>query len=187
MARWEPDAAGRLRQAALELFEEQGYEGTTVAEIADRAGVSSRTFFRHYADKRDVLFGGGDQLVDLVSSVVADAPEHDRPSEVIGAALDAVTGIIGSDRSWGRRRNAVVTATPELLERELVKLARLARTIAEGLRARGVDARDSELAGEAAMAALRVGFARWVDAPDERSLAELVRSDLARLGAITGG
>jgi AcrR family transcriptional regulator len=187
MARWEPDAAGRLREAALELFEEQGYEHTTVAGIADRAGVSSRTFFRHYTDKRDALFGGSEKLDRLVEAVVAEAPVDASPMEVVGLALDAVADIIGADREWGRRRNAVVTSTPELLERELVKLSRLARLIAEGLQQRGVDERDAALAGEAAMAVLRVGFARWTTALDDHSLAEVIHADLDRLAVVTGG
>lgn len=185
MGRWEPGAAGRLREAALELFEEQGYERTTVAEIAERAGLSSRTFFRHYADKRDVLFGDPSLLVDAVASAVAGAPVDATTMEVVALALDAIAGVISSDRDWSRRRNAVVTTTSELLERELVKLSSLAATITDGLRARGVDDLDAALAGEASMAVLRVAFARWTETDDRRGLAEIVRSDLTRLGTVT--
>src|SRR3954463_6534044 len=102
MGRWEPDAAGRLRGAAMELFVERGYDQTTVAEIADRAGLTARTFFRHFADKREVLFAGSGDLVDGLGHALAEAPDTATPMEVVAVALDAAAEFLGGDREHSR-------------------------------------------------------------------------------------
>src|SRR6202035_2298884 len=89
MGRWEPNARGRLEQAALELYLERGFEQTTVAEIAKRAGLTERTFFRHFADKREVLFSGAGALEELLVSAVAGAPESSAPMAAVAAGLEA--------------------------------------------------------------------------------------------------
>src|SRR6516162_6467851 len=89
MGRWEPDARGRLAKAAMVLYAEQGFERTTVAEIAARAGLTERTFFRHFADKREVLFYGMERLRGLLARAVADAPASAAPMELVGAAFEA--------------------------------------------------------------------------------------------------
>src|SRR3954471_14979002 len=116
MARWEPDAAGRLREAAMALYAERGYQRTTVAEIAERAGVTARTFFRHFADKREVLFGGSEQLQEAMAAAVAQVPPDSGPVEAVAAALAAAAGLIGGDHAFSKRRMAVLTANPELRE-----------------------------------------------------------------------
>ncbi|MFC4505676.1 MULTISPECIES: TetR/AcrR family transcriptional regulator [Streptomyces] len=186
MGRWEPNARERLAQAALELYGERGYEQTTVAEIARRAGLTERTYFRHYADKREVLFGGSEALRELLVNAVAEAPEPAAPMDLVVAGLDAVCAVF-TDREWCRRRQAVVMANAELRERELIKLASLAATLAEALRGRGVPEPAASLASEAGIAVFKVGFERWVAPAEERTLAQLVRESLEELRAVTAG
>src|ERR1700754_404289 len=133
MGRWEPNARGRLATAALELYSERGFEQTTVTEIAKRAGVTERTFFRHYADKREVLFGGSGQLQELMANAVADAPAGSPPIVAVAAGVPGAATVL-RDRDFSRQRQAVIAASPELQERELIKLASLSSAFAEVLR-----------------------------------------------------
>jgi AcrR family transcriptional regulator len=187
MARWEPDAAGRLREAALELYVAQGYEQTTVAEIADRAGVTARTFFRHYADKREVLFAGSERLESAMVAALAAAPARSAPLEAVGAALEAAAELVGGDHAHSRRRQAVIAAHPELHERELIKMSRLADALARGLVDRGVPAARARLASEAGIAVFRIGFERWVAGPRKAELATLLRDALDELRGLAAG
>src|SRR5947208_7907060 len=123
MVRWEPDSRGRLEQAALALYDERGFDHTTVAEIAARAGVTERTFFRYFADKREVLFSGSATLQDVLVSAAVNAPESAAPIDAVAAALEAVAGPLQERREHARKRQAVIAANDELRERELVKLA----------------------------------------------------------------
>src|SRR5688500_10022049 len=134
MARWEPDARGRLRAAAMDLYTERGYEQTTVADIAERAGLTARTFFRHFPDKREALFAGSDALQEGLTTAVAQAPESASPMQAVAAALEAVSPMLGHDREYSRRRGAVIASTAELRERELIKMATLAAALGEALR-----------------------------------------------------
>src|SRR5450755_750382 len=124
MGRWEPNPRGRLEQAALELYGERGFEQTTVAEIAERAGLTERTFFRHFADKREVLFWGAGALQDGLVSAVAGAPAQLGPMDAVAAGLEVIGGYM-QERERSRRRQHIIAANPELLERELIKLASL--------------------------------------------------------------
>src|SRR5579864_6728292 len=135
MARWEPNARGRLEQAAMELYGERGFDQTTVAEIAARAGLTERTFFRHYADKREVLFGGGEMLAERLVAAVAGAPDLARPLDATAAALEEVGGLIQAarGRDVARARRSIIAANAELQERELIKLASWADTLAGAL------------------------------------------------------
>ncbi|MER6982063.1 helix-turn-helix domain-containing protein, partial [Streptomyces carpinensis] len=130
MSRWEPNARGRLAEAALELCGERGYEQTTVAEIAKRAGLTERTFFRHYADKREVLFGGSGALQELFVNAVTGAPESAAPIDSIAAGLQAVSAMFVGRREYSRQRQALIVANAELRERELIKLASLSAALA---------------------------------------------------------
>ncbi len=138
MARWEPDARTRLESAALDLFAERGYEQTTVSEIAARAGLTQRTFFRHYADKREVLFAGGRILQDAVVAAVRDAPADASPLDAVVTGMTAGAAMLEQRRDLARRRQQIIDAHPDLQERELIKLAHLGSAVAEGLRGRGV-------------------------------------------------
>src|SRR5579859_5782166 len=138
MSRWQPDARGRLEQAALQLFMERGFEQTTVAEIAQRAGLTERTFFRHFADKREVLFAGAGTLQELLVSTLASTPDSAAPIDAVAAAVQAAGALLQERHEYARQRQAVIAANAELQERELIKLASLAAALAGTLRQRGV-------------------------------------------------
>src|ERR1700759_3032064 len=135
MARWQPDSQSRLEEAALALYGERGVENTTVAEIAARAGLTERTFFRYFADKREVLFGGSGALQELLVDAVAKAPATAPPIAAVAAALDAAGALLEDRADRARQRHAVIAANTELQERELIKLATLAAALADALRA----------------------------------------------------
>jgi AcrR family transcriptional regulator len=179
VARWEPNARGRLEEAALDLYVERGFENTTVEEIAKRAGLTERTFFRYFADKREVLFGGSELLADLLVGAVADAPPG-PPIDAVAAALEATGPLFEQRRKLVLRRQRVIAANPELQERELVKMASLAGALAGALRRRGVEEPAASLTAEAGIAAFRVAFQRWVESPNGE-FSHLVRESVAQL------
>jgi AcrR family transcriptional regulator len=184
MGRWEPDAAGRLRAAAMDLFLAQGYEQTTVAQIADRAGVTARTFFRYFADKPEVLFAGSENLQRVMVDALADAPDG-PPMRMIAAALEAAAEALPAEPSYPARRNAVITANPSLMERELRKMAALAEVLAAGLRERAIGDPDAVLAAEAGLVVFRVGFSTWVAGTGSPDLASTFHSLLGVLAELT--
>ena len=187
MSRWEPDARGRLEQAALALYGERGFEQTTVAQIAARAGLTERTFFRHFADKREVLFAGAGTLQEFLVSTVASAPDSAAPIDAIAAALQAAGALLQERREYARQRQAVIAANPELQERELIKLASLASALAGSLRRRGVREPAASLAAEAGIAVFRIAFERWISQTSQRDLPQLIRESLDELKAVTAG
>jgi AcrR family transcriptional regulator len=184
MGRWEPNARGRLLKAALELYGERGFEQTTVAEIAARAGLTERTFFRHFADKREVLFAGGDALRDVIVSTVAKAPASLPPIDAAAAGIEAAGAFIQEAGDLPMRRAAIVAASAELQERELIKLASLAAALAEALRRRGVGDPAASLAAEAGIAVFKIAFERWINEPDQPDLPSLIRASLDDLKAV---
>ena len=182
MSRWEPNARERLSQAALDLFVENGYEGTTVAEIAERAGLTKRTFFRYYADKREVLFGGQEMMRRLLIGGITSAPDSATPLEALAVALDAVASAFPQERlEVVRQRQAIIGRHTDLQERELLKSATLTAAMAEGLQQRGMREPTVSLAAELGTLAFRMTFARWVDATDDRKFADVARETLAEL------
>jgi AcrR family transcriptional regulator len=187
MSRWEPNARGRLERAALELYLERGFEQTTVAEIAVRAGVTERTFFRHFADKREVLFSGAEVLKDRLVNAVAGAPDGAAPLDAVATALDAAAALFEERREGAARRQTVIDANPVLQERELIKLAALASAMADTLRDRGVPPLPASLAAEAGVAVFRVAFERWIDPAAEQGFAQLIHESFAELRAVTAG
>ncbi len=187
MGRWEPDARGRLLKAALELYGERGFEQTTVAEIAERAGLTERTFFRHFADKREVLFAGADALQQRMISAVVGAPDHVTPIEAAAAGVEAAGAVIQEGGELPRQRQSIIAASVELQERELIKLASLAAALAEVLRGRGVTEPEASLAAEAALAAFKIGFDRWVNSDGARELPQVIRDSLETLKAVAVG
>jgi AcrR family transcriptional regulator len=167
MARWEPDAEGRLREAAMGLFEQRGYNDTTVADIAQAASLTKRTFFRYFADKREVLFAGSEMLqAELVAAVDA-APREAGPFEAAALGLDATAPFFQERRDFSVRRQRVIDSSPELQERELIKRERLADAVAKALRQRGTEEPAASLAAQTAIAVFHVAFTRWVS-PDHR-------------------
>jgi AcrR family transcriptional regulator len=186
MARWEPNARSRLAQAALELYVQRGYEQTTVADIAEQAGLTERTFFRHFADKREVLFAGGDHLREALVTALDGVPDTAAPLDAVAAALEAVVPFF-ADREWSKKRQAIITANPELQERELIKLASLASALADGLRRRGIKDPAASVAAEAGIAAFRVAFERWVTGAKKRDLTRLIKESIDELKALAAG
>ncbi|WP_301122664.1 TetR/AcrR family transcriptional regulator [Mycolicibacterium fortuitum] len=185
MARWEPNARGRLEEAALELFGERGFEQTAVADIAERAGLTERTYFRHFADKREVLFWGEHLLSETLVGAIGDAPESASALEMVRAGLAAVTEIFVERQEHARRRQAVIDANPGLQERELAKLAALASATAGALRARGVVEPAASLAAQAGIAVFKVAFGQWISASDGVDLADLIDAAFVELKAVT--
>jgi AcrR family transcriptional regulator len=187
MSRWEPNARERLAQAALDLYGERGFEQTTVAEIAKRAGLTERTFFRHFADKREVLFAGGSDLQELMVNGVLDAAASAAPIDAVAAGLQAGGEVLQKRREFSRQRQAVIAASAELRERELIKLASLAAALADALRRRGVTGPAASLTAEAGIAVFRVAFEEWVDEATDRGLPQVIRDSLDELRAVTAG
>lgn len=182
MGRWEPNSRGRLQEAALALFAERGFDQTTAAEIAARTGLTERTFFRHFADKREVLFGGAELLQERIVSGVVGAPAADGPLDAVSRGLDAAAVMLGqARRDLASKRQAVITATPELRERELAKLAHYAAAIAAALRERGVSEQQAILAAEAGMAVLRLAMQQWANGSDDRELPAIMSDCVAGL------
>jgi AcrR family transcriptional regulator len=170
----------------MDLYRERGFDQTTVAEIAARAGLTERTFFRHFADKREVLFAGAGELADVVVAAVVGAPAGASPIEAAAAGLTAAAEVI-RDREFSRLRQNVIQASGELRERELIKLASLAAAIAAALRERGVGEPAASLTGEVAMAVFRIAFERWVEDGSAGELAEEMASALEEVRAVTAG
>jgi AcrR family transcriptional regulator len=173
--------------AALELYGERGFERTSVAEIAARAGLTERTFFRHFSDKREVLFAGVEMLSRVIVEAVAAAPAGVPPIELAAAGVRAAGAVIQEGGELPRQRAAIVAASAELQERELIKLATLSTTLAEQLRRRGVDEPAASLAAEAALAAFKTGFQRWLDEEPARDLPRLIDESLDELRAVAAG
>src|ERR1017187_2571668 len=187
MGRWEPNARGRLEQAALELYVERGFEQTTVAEIAKLAGLTERTFFRYFSDKREVLFWGAGALQELLVSTVADAPDSEAPITVISAAIAAAGAVFQERRESALLRQTVIGANTELQERELIKLASLAAAMAGALRQRGVGEPGASLTAEAGIAVLKVAFERWINETNQQDLPQLIGELFDELKAVTAG
>jgi AcrR family transcriptional regulator len=187
MGRWEPNAHGRLERAAMELYGERGFEQTTVAEIAARAGLTERTFFRHFADKREVLFWGAAALQELLVSAVASAPESAAPIDAVAAALAAAGALLAERRDGARQRQAIIVANAELQERELIKMATLAAALADTLRQRGVSDPAASLAAEAGIAVFKIAFECWIADPAQRDLSQIMQESLTELKAVTAG
>jgi AcrR family transcriptional regulator len=187
VARWEPNARERLQQAALDLYGEHGFEQTTVAEIAKRAGLTERTFFRYFVDKPEVLFRGADALQEGIVTAVADAPGSAAPIDAAVSAFAATAAFFQERREYSVKRQSVIEANPGLREREVIKLASLAAAIADTLRRRGVPDPAATLAAEAGVAVFRTAFQRWIDEPDQRDFAKLIREALDELKAVTAG
>lgn len=185
MGRWEPNARGRLEEAALELYLEDGFDQTTVADIAARAGLSERTFFRHYADKREVLFGGAGFLQELLVDSVAAAPDSVAPIEAIATALEQAGAFMQERREHSLQRQAVIDANPVLRERELIKMATLASALAGALRERGVGEPAASLTAEAGIAVFRVAFETWIRPEEGRDLPQVIRDSLGWLRTVT--
>jgi len=181
MGRWQPDARVRLQEAALALYGERGYEETTVAEIAERAGLTKRTFFRYFTDKREVLFWGADLLEQRMVAAIEAAPASASPLAMIGAALDAAAVRFEEVREFAGLRYRIIASSPELQERELIKGASLAAAMTGALRARGFEDTAATLAALTGTIVMRVAFEQWVGDQDGRPFEQIARDALTQL------
>jgi AcrR family transcriptional regulator len=174
MVRWEPGARQRLQAAALELFATRGFEETTAAEIAQSVGLTERTFFRHFSDKREVLFYGQEQFLQAFVDGVDAAPADASPLEVIAAAVRGAASFFPDERRpYSRIRQSVIDANPALQERELHKLSGTATMLAEALRARGIGEPSATLAAQSGATVFGIAFAQWIREGEERSLDDI--------------
>jgi AcrR family transcriptional regulator len=185
MSRWKPDAEGRLMSAAVTLFEQQGYDETTIAEIAEAAGLTKRTFFRYFTDKREVLFNGSDELIELWVAAVAGAPPEATPMAAVCLGLDAMDELFSDRHAYAGIRSRIINANPELQERELIKLQSLAGAIKLALRERGVSLNAAILAAQAGVTVFHVAFARWVEQDDPTIFRRLMEESLDELRSVT--
>jgi AcrR family transcriptional regulator len=186
MARWEPGARERLVVAAVDLFTEQGYDATTVAQIAESAGVTRSTFFRHFSDKREVLAAGQETLSRLLVEGIAEAPVSASPLEAVAAGLERVSRAMGPiNRELGPRMKAAIAASAELQERDALKSVGLAAAMTTALVARGVPDATAHLAGELGILAFKRGYAAWSegDRDIEDELAQYILAALDELRA----
>jgi AcrR family transcriptional regulator len=186
MGRWEPNARERLVHAAVDLFSEQGYDATTVSQIAERAGgLTKTTFFRHFPDKREVLFAAGQEVHSrLLADAIAAAPDPATPLQAVAAALDALTATFTDDRrEFSARLQAVIAGCAELRERAAAKHAALAGAMAEALGKRGVPEPSASLAAELGARAFYRAFDQWADPAGHRTLSDLAGQALDELRA----
>ena len=186
MVRWEPGARERLQAAALDLYAARGFEQTTAADIAESVGLTERTFFRYFADKREVLFDGQDHLQRVFVDAVAAAPEGASAVQTVGLTLRAAATLFPDGRrSHSRLRQTIITANPGLQERELLKLARLSHAVADALRLRGMAEPQATLAAETGVTVFGVTFRQWISVGEERSFADIEDEVLRELQALT--
>jgi AcrR family transcriptional regulator len=186
MVRWEPGARERLQAAALELFATRGFEQTTAAEIAQAVGLTERTFFRNFSDKREVLFHGQERFLQAFVDGVDQAPAEASALDLIAAALHSAAAFFPDERRpYSRLRQTVIEQNPPLQERELHKLAGLAATVAAALRARGIAEPAATLAAQSAATVFGVSFAQWIREGETRSLPAIADDVLRELGNLT--
>jgi AcrR family transcriptional regulator len=188
MSRWQPDARTRLQEAALALFGERGYEQATVAEIAERAGLTKRTFFRYFADKREVLFWSPRSMEEEMVAAIAAAPAPASAFGLVSAALDVAAAFFEEVREFAGPRRRIIMSHPELQERELIKYASLASALARALRARGVGDTAADLAARTGTTVMQVALEQWVNDPGHTPYRQFTRDALAQLRelAVTG-
>src|SRR6201987_2338132 len=188
MPRWEPGARERLLVRAVGLFSQHGYDATTVAQIAERAGVTKSTFFRHFSDKRELLVAGQETLSRLLADGITEAPANASPLEAVAAGLERASGEMGpANRELGPRIRAAVAASPELQERDTLKSVCLAAAMTDALVARGVPEPTAHLAGEMGVLAFKRGYTRWSegDRNDGTGLAQHALAALDELRTAT--
>ena len=176
MPRNKDDVRRRLQQAALELYGERGYEKTTTAEIAARAGVTERTFFRHFPDKREVLFDGEAILRTALTQAIAEAPHEMGPMDVLLRAFHALEPMLEANLPFSQPRQRVIASTPALQERELAKVASLRASLALALQQRGVDNRLATLAADIGMTTFGHAIVSWLDEPSVGLGENLIRA-----------
>ena len=187
MTRWEPGARERLGGAAMEFYAGKGFEETTVAEIAQAAGLTERTFFRYFADKREVLFAGSELLEQQFVDGATAAPLDATPLEIVAKAVEASADFFPDERRhYSHLRATIIDANPPLQERELRKMSSLATSLARALRDRGIPDSTAALAAQTGVTVFRVSFTQWISAGNTRPIADIQRGAFAELRALAG-
>lgn len=182
MARWKPGARERLVLAAVDLFTEQGYDATTVAQIAERAGVTKSTFFRYFPDKHQLLVAGQQTLSRLLAQGIAEAPECATPLEAVAAGLERASSAMGPmNRELAPRLTAAIAANVELQERDALKSVGLAEAMTDALVARGVRENTAHLAAQLGVLAFKQGYAQWLQAHHDATLTPYTLAALEEL------
>jgi AcrR family transcriptional regulator len=174
-----------MLRAAMELFAERGFEQTTAGDIAERAGVTERTFFRHFADKREVLFDTAKTMDRAAHDAILAAPADLSPLDAALAGMVAGASLLEDRRDQARRRSRIIAANPSLQERELLKLAAIADVTAEALRTRGVAEPTASLAAHSAVTVFQVAFTRWVSTDEPPGFLARIAQTAAALRALT--
>ncbi|GGB31575.1 TetR family transcriptional regulator [Flexivirga endophytica] len=187
MPRWEPNARERLLMAALRLFAERGYDDVTVAEIAERAGLTKSTFFRYFPDKRDVLTAGEDALAQPLLAGIAEADEDATPLEAVTAGMDRVAAAMTPfNREVGPLLRDAVTASAEIRQRNALKHVGISRAMTQALTDRGVDELTAAVTAELAGLAFKDAYATWIEPKNKAEFTELIHASLERIAAAAG-
>lgn len=187
MSRWQPGARERLQQAAHELFAEQGFAATTVPEITARAGLTTRTFFRYFSDKREVLYADDAEVPAMIAMMMASAPPDTEPMALIVEGLQTVAETRFEPRKEAlRARRELVCTDAGLQERDLHKRAVMSEAIREGFRTRGVDSVRAALIAEICVTLIAVALNEWLERDDDRRLYEIILETLATLRSSLG-
>ncbi|GAB7070996.1 TetR family transcriptional regulator [Mycobacterium hodleri] len=184
MPRWEHGSEGRLKQAAMELFDEQGFENTSAVQIAERARVTTRTFFRYFSDKQSILFVDADLLRTELLRGIHDAPDVTEPLGVVTRALVEFDWEGLGPKESQRRRDAMITSTPELLERELNKQQQMGDAFGDALRQRGVEPQAAELAARVGIQVFQTAYRRWLADDDATDLATIMAASMSTLAGL---
>jgi len=184
MPRWQEGSKKRLQHAAMELFEEQGFDDTSVVQIAERAGVTTRTFFRYFSDKQEVLFVDADQLYASLIHELLEAADVTQPLLAVTQTLTGFDWESLGSREALRRRETLIASNPGLLERELIKQQQMARGLTEALQHRGIDADTAELATQIGIESFRLAYRRWLEAADSVELATVAQSVMSLLATV---
>jgi AcrR family transcriptional regulator len=181
MARWDPDAEPRLRAAALELFQQHGFENVTAAQIAERAGLARRSFFRYFPDKREVLFAGSEQLPAAIAEAFAGIDSGIRPWAAVLAALDTVGARLVDVATNSVVRREIIAASPELQERERTKRAAIKDAIQAAVEDRGVDRATAALLAQMGDAVFQQAFDHWIDTAGAAPIEDCLAAAATRL------
>jgi len=183
MGRWEPDARERLENAALELFLEHGFDNVTVPEITARAGLTTRTFFRHFVDKREVLFADADRMPILSARLVLDAPHELTPMELVERGLPMLASAFEGRLDQLKQRKAIINSNDGLRERELRKMERLVEAIAAAFRERGIDDLTAAVVAETTVGVVKVALRRWIESDGREPLQAIMSDSLMRISS----
>ncbi|MBB4005578.1 TetR/AcrR family transcriptional regulator [Aurantimonas endophytica] len=155
------NARERFESAAYALFQDHGYAETTVPQIAAKAGLTERTFYRYFSDKREVMFWRADAHRSAIMKEIMNAPVGLHPLDVVAGSFSAIAPFIDGHRPIVKLRQSLISAYVELHERELMKLHNLALAIDSGLQQRGIQPSFSRVLAEIGAAVFKVALQNW--------------------------